>query len=77
IHGLVFLICPNTLANVEASQSRHQLTYTVSDVASITQRALDAGGTLIEQDAHTVVVSDPDGNSIVFRQGADAQSDRP
>jgi predicted enzyme related to lactoylglutathione lyase len=72
LHGLPFLICPNTLANVNAAQNRHQFTYTVSDLTVAMQRAQDAGGLVMQRDTNTLTVLDPDGNSIVFQQVADS-----
>jgi predicted enzyme related to lactoylglutathione lyase len=64
--GLPLMLCPNTLAGVDARQSRHQHTYRVPDVAATVERALAVGGTLHEATEHSSVVLDPDGNSIVF-----------
>lgn len=71
-----FVLCPNALAGVEADQSRHQFTYTVSDLRAIGERAIAAGGTVQEEipacdRPATMIIRDPDGNSIVFIQAAD------
>jgi predicted enzyme related to lactoylglutathione lyase len=73
LHGLPFLICPNTLANVSAAQNRHQFTYTVSDLTTVMQRAQEVGGQMMQRDASTLTILDPDGNSIVFQQVADSE----
>lgn len=75
LDNVTFVLCPNSLAGVEANQSRHQFSYSVSDLAAITERAIAAGGTVQEQTAAsdrpaTSIIRDPDGNSIVFLQAA-------
>ena len=71
LSGITFLLCPNTLAGVDARQSRHQYTYRVPDVAATVARAIAAGG-VVHQSPEPgapnapAVVLDPDGNSIVF-----------
>lgn len=75
LQGVRFVLCPNSLAGVEAQKSRHQFTYTVTNLTDTTARALAAGGTLYEQlpvDATptSTTLLDPDGNSVVFLQAA-------
>lgn len=68
--GTTFVVCPEELAGVQADRSRHQLSFTVPDLADTVERALAAGGTLFDEaqagDAAVVTVLDPDSNSIVF-----------
>jgi predicted enzyme related to lactoylglutathione lyase len=76
LHNTTFVLCPNTLAEVQADQSRHQFTYTVSDLATIVKRTIAAGGMVQEQTSAsdrsaTTTIRDPDGNSIVFIQAAE------
>ena len=76
LHDATFVLCPNALAGVQADQSRHQFTYTVSDLAALVQRTIAAGGTVQQEVAAsdrpaTTTVRDPDGNSIVFIQAAE------
>src|ERR1051326_8970267 len=71
LHTTTVMLCPNDLADVQANQSRHQLTYTVSDLGAVIERVIAAGGTVQEQTPtsdrpSTAVIRDPDGNSIVF-----------
>ena len=73
LSGVRFVLCPNSLAGVEAQKSRHQFTYTVTNLADTTARALTTGGTLYEQlpaegAPTSTTLLDPDGNSIVFMQ---------
>jgi predicted enzyme related to lactoylglutathione lyase len=73
IQTVVFLLCPNNLAGVRAERSRHQLTYTVTDLAATIERVVAGGGT-VDEAAHwhamatSVTVRDPDDNSILFLQ---------
>ncbi|HEY1014405.1 MAG TPA: VOC family protein [Herpetosiphonaceae bacterium] len=73
MHGLTFILCPNTLAGVQAERSRHQLTYATPDLAATLARAVDGGGTIDaaangHQPGTSVTVRDPDDNSILFLQ---------
>lgn len=73
LHTLAFVLCPNSLAGVEAQQSRHQFTYGVRDLDALLARAVAAGGLVHEQTPAngrlaSVVILDPDGNSLVFVQ---------
>lgn len=73
--NVAFVLCPNSLAGVEAEKSRHQFTYAVHNLAATVERSLAAGGVLHE-DSHefervgNCTVIDPDGNSVVFVQTA-------
>lgn len=76
LHNATFVLCPNTLAEVQADQSRHQFTYTVSDLAALIKRTIAAGGRIQQEipasdRPATTIVRDPDGNSIVFIQAAE------
>ncbi len=44
LDGVSFVLCPNSLAGVQAENSRHQFTYAVADLAAIVARAVAAGG---------------------------------
>lgn len=71
--GMSVLMCPNTIAGVEAKQNRQQFDFLVDDVQSTMTAALANGGTQLsavqEQNGMLVgSVYDPDGNSIVFMQ---------
>jgi predicted enzyme related to lactoylglutathione lyase len=73
LHAVPFVLCPNSLAGVEAHQSRQQFTYSAPDLSEVITRALGAGGTVHEEARAnerlaSVTILDPDGNSIVFRQ---------
>ena len=69
LHGVPLLLCPNSIAGVEAAQNRHQFAYDVDDIETVKAVALGAGATLVCEDDSSVTVADPDGNTIVF-QGA-------
>lgn len=68
LHGLSFLLCPNSVAGVQAMQNRHQFTYTVPDLMTTIERTRQAGGRVAQQATTTATILDPDGNSIVFQQ---------
>jgi predicted enzyme related to lactoylglutathione lyase len=63
----------NEIARAKAGQNRHQLRFTVKDVAATLRNALANGGTLLndtteQAGAKIASVRDPDGNSIEFIQ---------
>jgi catechol 2,3-dioxygenase-like lactoylglutathione lyase family enzyme len=71
--GVALLIVPNEIAGVTAEQGRHQLHLTVSDVAAAEALVQEFGGTVEEEVQgaengadRTVVVRDPDGNTLVL-----------
>ena len=71
--GIDWVICPNAIAEVDATQNRHQFRLKVDDIHAILDRALQHGGTIInpisEMGAMMVAsVRDPDGNSIELFQ---------
>jgi predicted enzyme related to lactoylglutathione lyase len=73
LHDVPFVLCPNSLAGVQAQQSRHQFMYAASNLLEIITRALSAGGVVHEETRANeqlvnVTILDPDGNSIVFAQ---------
>lgn len=68
LHGVRLLICPNTIAEVEAKQNRHQFSYRTPDLAAAVQAAEKAGGQLKEQGDTFATILDPDGNTIVLEQ---------
>lgn len=65
--GIELLICPNSVAEVDASQNRHQFRVVVANVDSTIRAALASGGTSGDDDAHdgrrVASISDPDGNT--------------
>ena len=73
LHDVPFVICPNTLANVQAQQNRHQFSYTAADLQMVVEQAIKAGGRLhselqSDEQGLSATVLDPDGNTIVFSQ---------
>lgn len=73
--GVDWLICPNAIANVVASQNRHQFRLKVDDIHSILDRAVQHGGTVIHPISEmgamfTASIRDPDGNSVELFQDA-------
>jgi predicted enzyme related to lactoylglutathione lyase len=71
--GISLLLCPNEIARAKAEQNRHQLRFTVKDVAETMRLALANGATLLNEisdhdGAKIASVRDPDGNSIEFMQ---------
>lgn len=71
--GIKLLLCPNTLADVKAEQSRHQFELIVSDADQLVRAALASGGKLqgkieITGNRKTATIIDPDGNTTVFIQ---------
>jgi predicted enzyme related to lactoylglutathione lyase len=66
--GFELVLCPNDIAQVVAEQNRKQLHFEVDDLNAILKRVQAANGKIINQDAHEIGVSDPDGNTIVFKQ---------
>jgi predicted enzyme related to lactoylglutathione lyase len=73
VHGIRFVFAPAAIAGVVAEQSRHQFELKVSDIESVARKAASAGGNLrdgIQSDGttRTLVVEDPDHNTIVFHQ---------
>jgi predicted enzyme related to lactoylglutathione lyase len=68
LHGVPLLICPNSIADVDAAQNRHQFTYETPDLDAVIEAALAAGGVIRERDGVVATVLDPDGNTVVFRE---------
>jgi predicted enzyme related to lactoylglutathione lyase len=71
--GTPLLLCPNALAGVVAEQNRHQLHFTVTDVEAIMSRTAVSGGAVEENSteeggARSIIVRDPDGNTMVVTQ---------
>jgi predicted enzyme related to lactoylglutathione lyase len=71
--GMDVLMCPNTVARVDARQNRQQFDFLVDDVRATVAAALAHGGKEIspiyEQNGVLIgSVYDPDGNSMVFKQ---------
>ena len=65
--GIHLTICPNEIAGVQAEQSRHQLVFRVSDLATILSRVEVAGGSIetpMTDPLTQAILRDPDGNSI-------------
>jgi predicted enzyme related to lactoylglutathione lyase len=71
--GISLLLCPNEIARAKAEQNRHQLRFTVKDIAATMRSALANGAILLNEisdhdGAKIASVRDPDGNSIEFVQ---------
>lgn len=71
--GTELLFCPNSIAQVDARQNRHQLRFVVDDLEGIIAQAAAAGGRSrndIHANTHmkSAAVEDPDGNTIEFIQ---------
>lgn len=72
--GIPLLVVPNEVAGVVAEQSRHQLHLAVGDLDAALVAAQEMGGKVDEEVTagdegapRTVVVRDPDGNTLVLR----------
>ncbi len=69
-----FVVCPNSVAQVDAKQNRQQFSFAVDDAAAAHQRGLDHGGSTMEpgiqhdDDAVRAWLYDPDGNSLELLQ---------
>ena len=73
ISGLNLLLCPNTIAGVDAKQSRHQFDYDTEDLDVVVKSALDSGGSVMGDIAENdkqryATIIDPDGNTMNFYQ---------
>jgi predicted enzyme related to lactoylglutathione lyase len=71
--GIPVLLCPNSVAQVDAKQNRQQFDFLVDDVQATLDTALAHGGTTlqpVQEHNNTIIASvyDPDGNSMVFSQ---------
>jgi predicted enzyme related to lactoylglutathione lyase len=71
--GIPVLMCPNSVAQVDAKQNRQQFDFQVDDVLVTLDSALAHGGTALQsaQEHNGVIIAsvyDPDGNSMVFSQ---------
>jgi len=71
--GIAFLVCPNTIAGVDARQNRQQFQFQVDDIDAVYALALAHGGRALQaveaiDGVKVASVYDPDGNSIVLRQ---------
>ena len=69
IGQLALTFVPNSLAQVEATQNRHQLSFLVADIKAVIADAADAGGQQVGElnigsEGTIGAVSDPDGNTI-------------
>jgi predicted enzyme related to lactoylglutathione lyase len=69
LHGIPVVICPNSLAGVDATQNRHQFTYSVADLDGLLAVVEGSGGVVRERSGDITTVLDPDGNTIIFRRG--------
>lgn len=72
--SLTILLCPKTLAGVEADINTIQPRFVVKDVAATFRQAVESGGkSLTEVQAHDgekiAAVRDPDNNSVEFVEG--------
>ena len=71
--GVNILLCPNSLAKVEASQNRQQFEFVVEDLDNVRRKAMSTEGKIKEEietigKGKSLVILDPDGNTILFRQ---------
>ncbi len=71
IGQLALTFVPNSLAQVEATQNRHQLSFLVTDIKASIAAAQEAGGQHIGElnigsEGTIGAISDPDGNTIEF-----------
>jgi catechol 2,3-dioxygenase-like lactoylglutathione lyase family enzyme len=68
--GISLLFCPNDIAKVEAKQNRQQFRFIVDDLAKIRESVTAYGGQILNSnatdDANSIGVRDPDGNTIEF-----------
>jgi predicted enzyme related to lactoylglutathione lyase len=67
--GLELVFCPNDIAQVVARQNRKQLHFTVSDLDAIVKVVQEHQGTIRNQSEDEVGIIDPDGNTLVLKQG--------
>lgn len=65
LDGVSLLLCPNTIAAVEASRNRHQFNYRTPDLAAAVEAARLAGGQVRDHTDTSATILDPDGNTIV------------
>ena len=73
LDGKMLIFCPNSIAGVDAQQSRQQFHFVVDDLDAVLQQALNSGGQLhspVEQNRNSksAAVVDPDGNTMEFIQ---------
>jgi predicted enzyme related to lactoylglutathione lyase len=72
IGGVEAILCPNTIAQVDAKQSRIQLRLRVDDIDEIIEKAKANGGTVFQdsanENARIGALRDPDGSSIEIIQ---------
>ena len=65
--GIPFVLCPNSIAGVVASQNRHQFRVAVQSPDSVANRVVPAGGSIVnrlEVNGGVVIgVADPEGNT--------------
>ncbi len=66
--GIPLLLCPNSIAGVEATRNRHQLNYRTPDLAAAIEAARLAGGQVRDETDTSATILDPDGNTIVVLQ---------
>lgn len=66
--GVETILCPNTIAQVDANQSRIQLRLRVTDLEGTLDKAYANGGVFLDEtaneNAQIVSLRDPDGNSL-------------
>lgn len=74
LFGIRTVIAPNSIAGVNAEQSRHQFELVTNDMDGAMARAKAAGGTIRDESPgdgkgpRTVTLVDPDGNTIVLHE---------
>lgn len=72
IGGVEAILCPNSIAQVEAKQSRIQLRLRVDDLDAVLEKAKANGGEVFQdfanENARMASLRDPDGSSIELVQ---------
>ena len=70
--GIEAILCPNSIAQVDARQSRIQLRLRVEDIDAVVEKAKANGGEVFQESANEnarfAAVRDPDGSSIEIIQ---------
>jgi predicted enzyme related to lactoylglutathione lyase len=68
--GFSTLLAPNSLAGVEAKQSRHQFELFVKNLEEVKKRVMESGGSVREEEVQNgstvATIVDPDGNTIIL-----------
>lgn len=67
--GIAFTLCPNSIAGVQAEQSRHQLTFRTANIGEVVNQLREGGRSVTVESEHAddpehVILEDPDGNTL-------------